>query len=62
MQNVVDQILDLAIEIQQIPAPTFAEAERAQFLHDLYLTQGLEDVEIDSAGNLYGCLKGDGNF
>lgn len=59
MQSLSDKILALAIDIQQIAAPTFAEAKRAQFLRDLYLAEGLADVEIDSVGNLYGCLKGD---
>ncbi len=61
MADLIRNILDLAIDIQQIPAPTFAEARRAQFLLDLYLEEGLADVEIDSVGNLYGCLKGDGD-
>lgn len=58
MQNLVNKILKLSVDLQQIPAPTFAEAKRAEFLHALYLAEGLVDVEIDSVGNLYGCLKG----
>ncbi len=44
MADLIRNILDLAIDIQQVPAPTFAEARRAQFLRDLYLEEGLADV------------------
>ena len=59
MKHILDKIIQLAIDIQQIPAPTFAEQKRAQFLRDLYLDEGLDDVEIDEVGNLYGRIKGD---
>lgn len=56
--NIVRQVLDLAVQIQQIPAPTFEEAERAQFVQRLFQEEGLQDVFIDSVGNVYGCLPG----
>lgn len=58
MQTIIDKTLRLAIDIQQIPAPTFAEEKRAQFLRDLYLAEGLADVEIDAVGNVYGRITG----
>ncbi len=58
MQNLIENTIQLAIDIQQVPAPTFAEAARANFLREIYLKEGLADVEIDKVGNLYGRIKG----
>ena len=52
----VDQVLDLALAIQQIPAPTFHEEQRAAFVRDRFLAEGLSDVHIDSTGNVYARL------
>jgi len=57
MTDLLSRILDLAIAIQQIPAPTFHEQERAEFLRARFAEEGLQDVEIDSVGNVYACLK-----
>jgi acetylornithine deacetylase/succinyl-diaminopimelate desuccinylase-like protein len=56
MNNSIPRLLDLAIAIQQIPAPTFHEAERAEFVRTRFAEEGLQDVEIDSAGNVYARL------
>jgi tripeptide aminopeptidase len=53
MTNQTQRLLDLAIAIQQIPAPTFHEAERAAFVRARFAEEGLQDVEIDSTGNVY---------
>ena len=53
MNNYILRMLDLAIAIQQIPAPTFHEAERAGFVRARFTEEGLQDVEIDSVGNVY---------
>lgn len=60
MKNFVKQLLDLTVEIQQIPAPTFAEAKRAQFVKDLFETEGLQNITIDGVNNVYARLPGDG--
>ncbi len=52
------RLLDLAIEIQQIPAPTFAEGPRAEFVRDLFSKENLEDVSMDSLGNVFARLQG----
>lgn len=57
MTDLISRLLDLAIAIQQIPAPTFHEQERAEFVRDRFLEEGLADVEMDAVGNVYGCLK-----
>ncbi|HSM71145.1 MAG TPA: M20/M25/M40 family metallo-hydrolase [Anaerolineales bacterium] len=56
MQNIVDRIVDLAIQIQQIPAPTFHESKRAEFVRNSFVEEGLQDVMIDDVGNVYGFL------
>lgn len=50
----LDRIVTRAIEIQQIPAPTFNEFERSTYLHDQFASAGLKDVSIDELGNVYG--------
>lgn len=50
--------IDLAIAIQQIPAPTFAEGERAQFVQSRLQTLGLVDVYRDEMFNVYARLPG----
>jgi len=50
--------LEQGIAIQQIPAPTFDEAERADYVQAQFLALGLQDVTIDSVYNVYGRLPG----
>jgi acetylornithine deacetylase/succinyl-diaminopimelate desuccinylase-like protein len=57
----VERVLDLACAIQQIPAPTFAEAERAAFVRDQFTTQGLAHVDLDDLGNVYARRPGRGS-
>lgn len=56
--SVLSQVIDLAIEIQQIPAPTFFEGRRSAFMHSLFARVGLGDIEVDSLGNVYGRIPG----
>jgi len=56
MKSIIDRIVDIAIQIQQIPAPTFHEAERGKFVRKLFVDEGLRDVMVDEAGNVYGLL------
>jgi tripeptide aminopeptidase len=51
--QIVQRVLDLACAIQQIPAPTFAEAARAAFVRDRLAAEGLADVEVDELGDVY---------
>lgn len=50
--------LDLIVRIQQIPAPTFAEGQRAQFVQAQMQSLGLADVHQDELANVYGRLSG----
>ncbi|HAV78977.1 MAG TPA: peptidase M20 [Anaerolineae bacterium] len=54
MSDIINNIIDLAIQIQQIPAPTFHESMRAEFVRGLFEKEGLKDVMIDEVGNVYG--------
>jgi tripeptide aminopeptidase len=57
----IDSLIDLALRIQQIPAPTFAESKRAEFVRSCFSGEGLADVQIDSTGNVLARLPGKGN-
>ena len=56
MEHHISRLLDLAIAIQQIPAPTFHEAARAEFVRARFIEEKLQSVEIDSTGNVYACF------
>ncbi len=58
--TITNQILDLAIRIQQIPSSPFAENERAVFIRDQFEAETLSNIEVDSIGNVYGCFPGEG--
>ena len=45
--ELTQRVLDLAVTIQQIPAPTFAEHPRAEFVRQQFVAEGLVDVSID---------------
>jgi len=49
-------VIDEAIRIQQIPAPTFDESQRAQYVTQRFVDFDLERVDIDPLHNVYGCL------
>ncbi len=59
--QLVNQVLELAIDIQQIPAPTFNESKRGEFIYERFLQENLMDVEIDEIGNVLGRLPGSGS-
>lgn len=49
------------LELVQIPAPTFHEEKRAEYMTDAFRKLGLSDVHIDRTGNAIGIRKGSGN-
>ncbi len=53
-----DYVIDMACRIQQVPAPTFHEAGRAEFVQNEMQRLGLQDVHRDLAGNVLGCWPG----
>lgn len=56
----VARVLDLAIAIQQVPAPPFGEDRRSAFVKERFQVEGLKDVSADALGNIYGRLPGSG--
>ncbi len=61
MQWDIDQIAELCIAFQQVPAPTFAEHERAEFVAAQFRRAGLSEVEVDDAPNVYARVAGSGD-
>ena len=57
--DLAKRVLEMAIAIQQIPAPTFGEARRAAFVLERFLEEGLSDVSMDPTGNVYARLPGE---
>ena len=57
----VARVLDLAVAIQQIPAPPFGEAQRSAFIRERFQVEGLQDVSVDELGNVFGRLPGSEN-
>ena len=60
--NIIQRLLELAIQIQQVPAPTLAETQRASFLTGLFQAEGspLTDIQTDLAGNVLARWPGTG--
>ncbi len=52
--------LNLAEQIQQIPAHTFEENRRAEFIRKCFVDLGAKDVFMDECGNVYTRIKGRG--
>ena len=60
MKEFVNRVVERAIQIQQIPAPTFHEQKRAEFVRDSFIGEGLSDICLDEAGNVFGRWIGRG--
>jgi acetylornithine deacetylase/succinyl-diaminopimelate desuccinylase-like protein len=54
----VSETISTAVAIQQIPAPTFAEEERACHIERQFSEAGLSSVEQDAIHNVFGRLAG----
>ncbi len=51
--EICNRVLELACEIQQIPAPSFDEGQRADFMEGLFRETGFEDVWQDDIHNVF---------
>lgn len=58
LKNEVDETISDAVAIQQIPAPTFGERERARHIERHFIETGLSSVEQDAICNVFGRLAG----
>lgn len=52
------QVIQTAVAIQQIPAPTFDEQRRAEHVRDRFIAAGLHDVSSDALHNAVGRWPG----
>ena len=59
LPDIAQFVLDRALAIQQIPAPTFAECDRGEYIKAQFQALGLEQVEMDDRFNVYGVLRGE---
>ncbi|MFG0262695.1 MAG: M20/M25/M40 family metallo-hydrolase, partial [Novipirellula sp. JB048] len=57
----VARLLETAIVVQQIPAPTFGELQRARHVQAAFAEAGLRDVAMDDLHNVYGRIPGRSN-
>ncbi len=60
MNEFVNRVVERAIQIQQIPAPTFHEQKRAELVHDLFFAEALDDLCMDETGNVFARWPGKG--
>ncbi len=60
MNDFVKRVVELAIQVQQIPAPTFQEEKRAEFIRGLFVHEQLQDICVDETGNVLARLPGKG--
>ena len=58
-EDLREDLLEETLTIQAIPAPTFAEQERAAYVERRFQALGLADVVQDDLGNVYGRTPGD---
>ena len=61
MTDFTEELLQFAISIQQVPAPTFHEEERAELVRHLFQSHGAADISVDAVNNVYARIRGSGN-
>ncbi len=57
-KKLASQIINEAVNIQQIAAPTFLEKNRSEYVHKRFCEKGLKEVFTDSLNNVYGRILG----
>ncbi|MEH0021551.1 MAG: M20/M25/M40 family metallo-hydrolase [Desulfobacter sp.] len=57
-ETAAEKILDEAVAIQQVPAPTFEEDQRSTHVYHRFNAMGLEQVERDELLNVYARIPG----
>lgn len=56
--DIAKRVLELAVQIQQIAAPTFEEQRRAEFVLERFQKEELLETGMDETGNVYARLPG----
>ena len=54
-----ERFVEQITEVSQIPAPTFAEERRAEYVARRLVELSVEQIHSDETGNVLGCLSGD---
>lgn len=57
-EKLADRLLETAVAVQQVPAPTHQERERSDFVCKLFTAAGLAGIHQDRLGNVYGRIPG----
>jgi tripeptide aminopeptidase len=57
LPDIAEFVFQQALTIQSIPAPTFEESTRAEYMQRHFLQAGLDSVSMDERFNVYGCLN-----
>jgi tripeptide aminopeptidase len=58
LPEITQFVLEQAMQLQQIPAPTFAEHQRAAYVQQQFADLGLHDIDVDDMLNVYGRWPG----
>ena len=61
LPGIIGFVTEQATSLQQIPAPTFAEADRAVYVRLQFESFNLSDIRIDELFNVFGRLRGSGD-
>ena len=61
LQKDDERTLQEHLEMCQIPAPSYEEEEKAEYVRAKMVEAGLSEVHIDEVGNVLGTWKGTGN-
>ncbi len=61
LKELADETVAQAVAIQQIPAPTFDESQRAAYVREQFAALGLEQIDTDDVFNVYGLMRGTGS-
>jgi tripeptide aminopeptidase len=61
LENDHDRIVKELIELNEVPAPSFKEADRARAFAQMLRDSGMANVEIDPEGNVLALRKGGGS-
>lgn len=60
MTSTLEEMVQENINICEIPAPSFQELNRAQYIAQRFSAEGVQDVEVDDVYNVYGRIIGSG--
>lgn len=58
LNELAQWVVEEGIRVQQVPAPTFHEEDRAAYVAEQFRALGLAEIQQDEQKNVYGLLKG----